>query len=195
MLVMPIIFLLPGHREEAGMGNFGVAFAGGYLGMAPLFALNLLQYSQQWQAADVFRVAPMPGPAPLCAGARQAVTCFLTLPLVLGFALIVWCLHGETTNLALLLPGLITLPIFTLVPHLGGRSVPFSRAGEEAKSTRRGLDFFVVMLLSVSLSFLTTWSWDAGWFWWLLAGEVAVAATAYAIMRVSLASMRWPSMD
>ncbi|MDR3406099.1 MAG: hypothetical protein P4L99_26670 [Chthoniobacter sp.] len=195
MLVMPLIFLLPGRHGDEGLGDFGIAFAGGYLGMAPLFALNLLQYSQQWQAADVFRVAPMPGPAPLCAGARQAVTCFLTLPLVLAFVLIVGCLHHKATNLALFLPGLLTLPVFTLVPHLGGRALPFSKAGEEAKSARRGFDFFAVMMLSVGLSFLTTWSWNDGWFRWLLLGEVSVAAIAYGLMRASLASMRWPSAE
>ncbi|MEP6671943.1 MAG: hypothetical protein ABJF10_22465 [Chthoniobacter sp.] len=195
MLVMPFLFLLPGRHEAVGISSFGIAFAGGYLGMAPLFALNLLQYSQQWQAADIFHFAPMPGPAPLCAGARQAVTCFLTVPLVLGFTLIVVCLHRETTNLFLMLPGLMTLPIFTLIPHLGGRAVPFSKAGEEAKSARRGLDLFIVMIISVGLSFLSTRAWDDGWFRSLLLGEAAVATIAYVLMRRSLASMRWPSAE
>jgi len=195
MLVMPFLFLLPGRHDEAGLANFGVAFAGGYLGMAPLFALNLLQYSQQWQAADVFRVAPMPGPAPLCAGARQAVTCFLTLPLVAVFALIVWYLHRQTAQLALFLPGLIILPAFTLSAHLGGRAVPFSKAGEEAKSARRGLDLLIVTLVSVGLSFLSASAWEAGWFRWLLLGEIAVVSIVYLLMRRSLSSLRWPSAE
>jgi hypothetical protein len=172
-----------------------VAFAGAYLGMIPLFALNLLQYSQQWQAADLFRVVPMPGPAPLCAGARQAVTCLLTLPLVLGFGVIVWCLPHQATQLLLLVPGLIALPVFTLYPHLGGGAVPFSKAGEEAKSARRTLDLFGVMIIAAGLSGLATWSWESGWFSWMLLGEVVVAAIVYALMRVSLASMRWPSIE
>jgi hypothetical protein len=194
MLVMPVIFLLPG-RSGVGMGSFGAAFAGSYLGMIPLLALNLIQYSQQWQAADVFQVAPLPGPAQLCAGARQAVTCFLTVPIVIAFGIIVWCLHREMAGLALLLPGMITLPIFTLSPHLGGKAVPFSKTGDEAKSARRGLDFFVVMMISVGISLLATWSWEGGWFWRLLLGEAILAAIAYALMRSSLAAMRWPSAE
>ena len=55
-----------------------------------LLALNLLQYSQHWQASDMFRAAPMPGPAPLCHGARQAVFWFLTFPLLVLFGLMVF---------------------------------------------------------------------------------------------------------
>src|SRR5581483_87957 len=105
----------------------------------------------------------MPGPAPLCAGARQAVTCFLTLPLVVVFTFLVWCLHRQTAQLALFLPGLIILPVFTLSAHLGGRAVPFSKPGEEAKSARRGLDLLIITVVSVGLSFLATSAWEAGW--------------------------------
>lgn len=196
MLVMPIVFLMPvGHHGDSGMGGFAVAFAGGYLGMLPLFALSLLQYSQQWQAGDVFRVAPIPGPAALCAGARQAVSCFLTLPLVLGIGALVLCLHHRIADLPLLLPGLIALPIFTLFPHLGGKAVPFSKAGEEARSARRGLDLMVVMLISVGLSLLAAFSWSGGWFRWLLISEVLFGAPIYALMRAALSSTRWKAIE
>ena len=70
MLVIPFIFLLQGygHKGSGGM-TFGISFSGAYLGLVPFLGLQILQYSQQWQAADVFRVAPMPGPA-RCATVR-----------------------------------------------------------------------------------------------------------------------------
>lgn len=196
MLVMPIALLMPVGRHGASMmGSFGVAFCGAYMGMIPLFALSLLQYSQQWQAGDVFRAAPILGPAQLCAGARQAVTCFITVPLVVLFSVLIWFLPHEDGELALLLPGLISLPVFTLSPHLGGRAVPFSKSGEEARSARRGLDLFGMMLASIGLSFLSTWSWLMHWFPWFLLGEILLATLAYTLMRASLARTPWASME
>jgi hypothetical protein len=97
--------------------------------------------------------------------------------------------------LPLLLPGLIALPVYTLTPHLGGKGVPFSKAGEEAKSARRGLDFIVVTFISIGMSAVATWSWEAGWFRWLLLAETILAIVIFVLMRASLASMRWPSME
>jgi len=196
LLVMPIAFMMPmSHRAADPFGGFGVAFCGAYMGMIPLFALSLLQYSQQWQAGDVFRAAPIPGPALLCAGARQAVTCFITIPLMLFFTAVVYFLRHTSSELPLLLPGLIALPVFTLAPHLGGKAIPFSKAGEEARSARRGLDLFGVILVSISLSLVATWTWAMGWFPWFLLGEIAVVAVIYTLMRVFLARTPWPSME
>ena len=195
MLVMPIALLMPINRHGTGMGSFGVAFCGAYMGLIPVFALSLLQFSQQWQAGDVFRAAPIPGPASLCAGARQAVTCFISVPLALIFALLVLLMSQERTELALLLPGLVSLPIFTLSPHLGGRAIPFSRAGEEARTARRGLDLFGMMFISAILSMIATWAWLTGWFTWLLLGEVVLAGIVYTIMRAALARTPWPSIE
>lgn len=195
MLVMPVALLMPINRHATGMGSFGVAFCGAYMGLIPVFALSLLQFSQQWQASDLFRAAPIPGPAALCAGARQAVTCFISLPLALIFALLVLLMSHERTELALLLPGLVSLPIFTLSPHLGGRAIPFSKAGEEARSARRGLDLFGMMFISAILSMVATWAWLTGWFPWLLLAESVLAGIVYTIMRASLARTPWPSME
>jgi hypothetical protein len=196
LLVMPIAFMMPMRHQTADPFNgFGVAFCGAYMGMIPLFALSLLQYSQQWQASDVFRTAPIPGPALLCAGARQAVTCFITVPLMLFFTAVVCFLRHTTDDLALLLPGLIALPAFTLAPHLGGKAIPFSKAGEEARSARRGLDLFGVILVSISLALVATWARVTDWFHWFLLLEIAVVVVVYTLMRVSLNRTPWPSME
>jgi hypothetical protein len=70
VLILPVIFLLRNsHREAATFP--GVPFAGAYLGMVPLLGMQLLQFSQQWQAAEVFRAAPLAGPVALADGAGR----------------------------------------------------------------------------------------------------------------------------
>ncbi len=193
MLVMPLIFLI--RDRGHGGSSFGVAFAGSYLGLIPLLGLNLLQYSQQWQAADVFRAAPLPGPAPLCHGARWAVLCVLTFPVLVLYGLIVWLIGIKASQLALLLPGLVALPVYALLPCLGGKAVPLSLPTEEAKSAGRGLHMIVVMMVSAALAGLAIWSWSGGWFLWLLLGETILVIGLYTAMRASLASARWTPLE
>ena len=140
ILILPFIFLLQNHHHDSSNDiGFGVPFAGIYLGMVPLLGLQMLQYSQQWQAADIFRIAPISGPASLCHGARRAVLCLLALPMLLLVGLIVWLLRGDFSQLILFLPGIIALPVFALVPSIGGKGVPLSLPTDAAKSAGRGL--------------------------------------------------------
>ncbi len=60
ILVMPIFLVVHRPGQGAGGGEFGIAFAGAFAGMVPLFGLSLLQFSQQWRAADIFRAALLP---------------------------------------------------------------------------------------------------------------------------------------
>lgn len=193
MLVMPFIFLIRDHGKESG--SFGVAFAGTYLGLVPLLGLNLLQYSQHWQAADVFRAAPLAGPAPLCHGARRAVLCLLTVPVLVFYGLTVWLTGIQLSHLALLLPGLIALPIFALIPSLAGKTVPLSLPIDEAKSAGRGLHMIGVMLISGVLSGVAMWSWSGGWFLWLLLVEMLATFGLYSMLRRSIDSARWTSLE
>jgi hypothetical protein len=192
MLAMPIVFLLQDYgKSGGGLGGFGVAFTGAYLGMIPFFALNLLQYSQNWQAADVFRLAPLPGPALVCDGARRSVGCILVAPAVLAFGLFVWCMRGEGSHLPLLLPGIIALPLYALFPHLGGKAVPLSVSGEDAKTTGRGLSMIGVTFVSMALAAIALWAWVTGWFGWMLLAEAIGVAALYAPMRASIKAGRW----
>jgi hypothetical protein len=192
MLIVPFIFMFQG---QGGMGGFGVAFSGAYVGLIPLFALGILRYSQQWQASDIFRVAPMLGPAPLCNGARLAVQCILTVPMLALFGLVVWLIHRNSSDLCLLLPGIVALPVYALVPAVIGQAVPLSVPTEEAKSAGRGSSMMGVMLVSMGVAALSYFSWTAGWFWEFLAGEMVLAVIVYFVMRSILNSMRWKSAE
>ncbi|MDB6032670.1 MAG: hypothetical protein JWM16_3008 [Verrucomicrobiales bacterium] len=191
MLVMPLVFLF----QSRGSGGFGLAFSGAYLGLVPLLGLTLLQYSQQWQAADLFRAAPMLGPAPLCDGARRAVLCFLALPALLLLAALGWMLPKDSANLLLLLPGLIATPLYALYPTLGGKAIPLSMPIEEAKSAQGGLKMIGVTMVSIALAGITAWAWATGWFWWLILGEAVLGTILYMAMRASLKKVRWQPID
>ena len=197
VLVIPFVFLLQNNgHDKSDAGGFGVPFSGMYLGLVPLLGLQLLQYSQQWQASDIFRVAPMAGPAQLCHGARRAVLCLLALPMMVLAGLIVWLLRGNLTPLILFLPGLIALPVFALVPSLGGKGgVPLSVPPDAAKSASRGLSLIGVMIVTFALAGIASLAWSQGWFWWLILGEAVVAAMLYAILRVRLGRTRWASAE
>lgn len=197
MLVMPIIFLVGGHGRNGGFsgGAFGVAFSGTYLGLVPLLALSLLQYSQQWQAADLFRLAPIVGPAPLCHGARRAVLLFLTLPIVAGFAILSWVLAKDSSLLPLLLPGVLALPIYAMIPSLRGNAVPLSCPTEEAKSAARGVRFIGVMMFSLILAGVSLWAWSNGFFRWMIILESFLVGVTYLAMRRSLARVHWESLE
>lgn len=192
MLVFPFIFLF---QRNNGMGNFGVAFSGSYLGLIPLLALSMLQYSQQWQASDIFRVAPLRGPGPICHGARRAVLCFLTLPMLIAVGAVICLLHGLSSDFLMLLPGIVVLPVYALVPGLIGKAVPLSSPIEEAKSAGRGLTFIAVMFISMGLSGIAVFSRSQGWFWQFLLIEAIVVTGVYVGMRIALGKIRWQSAE
>ena len=194
MLVMPIVVLVQ-DQARSGTGGFAVAFAGTFLGIIPVMGLTLVQYSQHWQAADLFRAAPIAGPAPLCHGARRAVLCLLTLPLLLAIAVVVCCMRGQLSNLALLLPGVVALPVYSLLPNLRGKGVPFSMPTEEAKSSNRGLTMVGVMVISGALSGLAAWMQAMGVLWWFLAAELVIVAVLYVLLRLWISAARWPKME
>lgn len=198
MLVMPFIFMLNGSRGRfggGGMGGFGAAFCGMYVGIIPLVALGMLKYSQQWQAADLFRCAPMAGPKPICDGARRAVLCILTLPLVIMFSTIVWLMSHDPMQLVLLIPGIVAIPVYAQIPCMGGEAVPFSVPAEEAKSASRGLSMIGVMSISMALAGVSQFALHHGWFTLFLAIESTVCIVTYFILRNALKKARWPSAE
>jgi hypothetical protein len=191
VMIMPVIFLIRGGMSA----NYATAFSGTYLGIVPLIGISLLRYSQQWQASDLFRIAPTTGPAALCHGMRRAVLVFLAVPALILFGLISWFAQRGFGHMALLLPGIIALPVYALIPCLNGKGVPFSLPGEEAKSARQGLRMLAVTFISFPLAWVTSFAWSHGWFWWLVLGEVVVVASVYAILRARINGLGWDSIE
>lgn len=199
MIVIPVVMLFGQPKASAtatfDVHAFMIALVGTYLGIVPLFGLTMLQYSQHWRAADLFHAAPLAGPAPICHGARWAVLIVLTLPLFVVFTATVCFLTGSPAALALMAPGIITLPVFSIIPTIGGGAVPLSRPVEDAKSIGRGLTFVPVMFASMIIAGLAAWAWATGWFAWFLLGEAALAAAIYYPLKAALAAARWESLE
>jgi hypothetical protein len=196
MLVMPVMVMLPqGAQAGFGANGFLLAFAGTYLGLAPLLALNFLKYSAHWQAADIFRAAPLAGPGALCQGARKAVFFALTIPLLVVFLGIIFLMGVPFAKLTLLLAGIISLPAVSMLPCANGEAVPFSQPSEEAKSAGRGLQMVGVTFVSMAVAGVATVADSLGLLWWFLAIEAIVAAGVYAFLRYRCSAARWPSID
>jgi hypothetical protein len=192
MLIIPFAFLV---QDERMSKNFGLAFAGGFLASLPLLALDLLQYSQQWQASEIFRVAPMAGPAELCQGARRAVLLLLAGPVVIFIAAVIWIMQRDLSLLLLFLPGVILMPVAAMIPAVTRRGVPFSIPNEEAKSAARALKMFAIIPLAMLLSGMTSWARSGGWFGRMLLGELLLAIALYLGLRFWASKLRWKPLE
>lgn len=192
MLIMPIVFLFQDRQTAEG---FGVAFSAGFLATVPLIAIDLLQFSQQWQASDIFRAAPMAGPGELCQGARRAVLGVIAIPAFILVGFIIWVAHRNVSHLVLFLPGIIAMPIFSLVPAVFHRGTPLSIPNEEAKSAARSFKMLAVMILAGGLSGVAVWTFSKGWFQWLILAELALAVPLYFGLLALVSRLRWQSID
>ena len=183
-------------RDNHGRGaedGFVFVFASAFIGLVPLLGVSLLQYSQQWQAAGLFRVTPSRGPADLCHGARRAVLLVLPLPVLVPFFGAAWWLLPA--SLPLLLPGLIAIPVLSLLPCVLGHGVPLSQPPEEAKSAGRGLTMIGVMFACMALSGLAILAWKTGWFTGFLIGETAAMAALYFTLKARLRRQIWAPIE
>jgi len=193
VLVMPAVFLVQGMSGKNG--DFGIALAGGYLGLIPLMSMNLMQYSQHWQAADLYRLAPVPGPAPFIHGAVRAVSVLLTLPGLLIMLVVVFLMPHGMANAKLLLPGLIMLPVFALIPGALEKTVPLSKPTEEAKSAMRGGILMLTMMAALVLPALALVAKEYGLFWRFLLVEIALSAGISLMLNAAISKKRWDPLE
>ncbi len=194
-LVLPLVFLFGGRSGGGDNRTFGIALSCGYLSLVPMLAASMMSYSQNWQASDLFRVAPLAEPGTLCHGARRAVLFCLALPLMASLGIIAWMMTGASDQLFLLLPGLIALPVFTLIPSLDGQAVPLSRPGDEAKAASRGLSMIGMMLAAFAIGGAGVGAWYAGVFWWFVLAELLVAGGLYYALCRRIARLQWSSAE
>jgi hypothetical protein len=120
--------------------------------------------------------------------------CFLAVPVLFGFAVIAWFTQSDPLNLMLLLPGLLAMPVYSMMPSLTG-SIPLSQPTEEAKAAGRGLTMMGIIVLSMITAGLATFAWHAGYFWQFLVGESLVTLAAYVLLRRFLARAPWPAIE
>lgn len=192
MFIIPVVMMM---QNQGSSENYGLAVGGAFLAALPLLAIDLLQYSQQWQASDIFRVAPMHGPGELCHGARRAVLVLLTLPSLLIIGLMIWAIQRDIHHLVLFLPGIMLMPLAALLPGLFHSGLPLSLPNEEAKSAARTLKVFGIMIPAMALSGVVAWAYSAGWMNWLLAAELILVAPLYLILRGVVSRQSWRPLE
>jgi ABC-2 type transport system permease protein len=196
MLVLPVVFLMGGTRGGPGSGNeFGLVMAGAYLGIVPILGVSMLQYSQQWQAADLFRATPLAGPGPLCHGARRAVLFFLALPVVAIAMVLMTLISGSPAPLLMLIPGLLLMPVCSMIPCLSGGGVPLSLPTEEAKSAGRGVMMFGAMIGAAVVSGMAAFAKSFGWFWPFVGVELLLVLAVCRVLGAKIRSARWKPME
>ncbi len=197
-LILPVVFMMRDMTRNGGdnpADGFGMVFASSYIGIVPMMAINLLQFSQHWQAADLFRSAPMSGPAPICMGTSKAVLLFLALPLSIALVASAWLIRHDVGSMALLVPGMILLPVMALMPSLGGRGIPFSHATEEAKSASRGLAMMGTLMVTMALSGVALAAQKFGWLGWMIGVEAVLVGLVYLMLRRNVTRAPWPAID
>ena len=203
MMIMPVMLIVTNHHTGRhgvendfthGMGQFDIAMAAAYLCLVPLTALNLLKFSQQYRAADVFVAAPILGPAPILQGARVAVVTFLTLPLLAGLSIFAVVTQGGD-SLWFVLVGAIALPIYTLIPGATGDATPLSNPIEEAKSARNMPVMMLSLFGAIGLAGAATGASALGFFFPFLAVEMVVSLIICYFLQLQVAKRKWRLYD
>jgi hypothetical protein len=193
IMAMPLIFMVNGFRS--GDSDYMLLMSGGYLALVPMLALKLLQYSQNWQATDVFHVTPTPGPGALMIGARKAVSVFLVLPGLLVMGAFFVLITGGWGQLIYLLPGVLSLPIFGRVLALDGRFLPLSMPVEDAKSAGRGLKILLPMFAALGVGGAAAVAKSFGYYYEFLLAEMLLAGGIALLMDRKTRGLRWPTIE
>jgi hypothetical protein len=168
-LVMPLAMLFSMSQiRQADAMIWVQAFAACYLAIVPIQAMLLLNRSEHWRAASAFHVAPMRHWASLFHGARKAVLCWLTYPIVLLLGFVMAILKQSIMPLAMVLPALVFLPAFSLVPGLNKAWLPLSLPVEDQQDVGTGcLLMAVVGAVAIVIGGVATWMWKLGGAWFL----------------------------
>jgi len=202
-MVMPIVMLFSTHgfgssRSSQALGsgfdNFFVAFAAIYVCIVPLSALNLLKFSQQWRASEVFVAAPITGPAPLLQGARVAVVLFLSVPMLIVLTVFMAATHGLSA-VWLILPGVIALPVYAMIPGVTGNATPLSNPIEEAKSMSNLPVMMGSMFAAMAIGGLATAASVMGFLAYFLVLESIASLILCLILRTAVSRSTWRSYD
>ncbi|HEX6813070.1 MAG TPA: hypothetical protein VF384_15705 [Planctomycetota bacterium] len=194
LVVMPVLIGIgPGGRRGGGEDSvFLETLALGYAAIVPIQAMHLLQHSEHWRAADLFRSAPLVHWTPLFHGARKAVLCWLALPAVVMIAGILVVLRGSASPMLMALPAVVAVLVSSYVSGLFGVWLPLSKASTAQNVASTGcIVFGFVIAGSMAFSGLAAWMHWLGWFWPFFAVAVAGGLALQAAFLRSMHERRW----
>ncbi len=181
-LVFPILGLL--DHDRGGFSAFMPLVTVWMLGMMPLQAMQTLQMSQHYLAADIFAIAPLSSAASVFHGVRKATICFLLVPaLCIAALLIVYIAPGGIQALVLALPGVVALPVVSLMPAMLQEYLPLSMPATRGEQSSRNMGLmFLTMFAMAGVLAIAYISWTFEVIWYVLAVELLVSVVLYRIL-------------
>jgi hypothetical protein len=146
------------------------------LGLMPYQALQTLQMSQNFLAADIFTIAPLRTAAPVFHGVRKATIFYLFLPaLAVAGVLIGYLAPGGLQGLQLSLPGLIVIPLITLFPALTEDYLPLSRPAVRGDQSTRNVGLILISMFGMAIVLGIAYiAWMFEVLWYLIGIELIV---------------------
>jgi hypothetical protein len=180
-LLVPLMSLL----DQKSLGSaFVPLFTFWMLGIMPYQAMQTLQMSQHYLAADIFAIAPLASAAPVFHGVRKATIFYLLLP-ALGVAGIVigYLAPGGSQGLQLALPGMIAIPVISLFPGLKEDYLPLSRPVSRGDQSSRNMGLMLMSMIAMAIVLAVAYiarALDALWF--MIAIEFVVVVALYYLM-------------
>jgi hypothetical protein len=161
-----------------------------YSVVAAMGAMDALQSSSHFAAAQVFASTPIASTAPLFHGVRKACILFVQTPLLLVSLFLLAFLSDRMDNVKLALPIAALAPTVTLIPGALGAYLPLSKpphAGEQ--SARRSILIGSTMLVLLAVGYGAP---RLGHFSVLLPAEVCLVAAAHVWLRRKIAKQPLP---
>jgi hypothetical protein len=178
-LIFPLMNLL--DRNRHGFSAFLPLVTIWVLGMMPYQTLQTLQMSQDHLAADIFAIAPLPSAAPVFHGVRKATIYYLLIPsLCVAAILIGYLAPGGSEGLLLAVPGVVAIPVLSLMPAAAQDYLPLSRPVARGEQSSRNVSLlFMTMLAMAGVLVVSYLAWESGLIWYLVAIEGVVAILLY----------------
>jgi hypothetical protein len=176
-LVFPLMGLLD---RRTGASPFIPLLTVWMLGQLPIIAMETLRTSSQAAAADIFATAPLESGASVFLGVRKATNFYLMVPaLCIATGLLVLVIHSRSA-LLLALPGLVAIPIVSLLPACVDTYLPLSRSPQigtqNAKNTTLMFGTMLTMGILAGISYV---AYEANLLPILLLVEIAIVLTMY----------------
>jgi hypothetical protein len=151
--------------------------------MLPASCMMTLKMSPQFAASDVFRFAPIRSTAPVFHGVRKAALLFMTLPVLLVSATLLWFALRDHTWLIATLPALVLVPTLSLVEGLAGDYLPLSIPPVTGRQSAMLIGLYAMSaVLAGGISALGWYARKHGWFWPLLGVELVAVAGVHALL-------------
>jgi hypothetical protein len=180
-VIVPVMTLLD---RKGGLSVFAALFTVWMLALMPYQALQTLQMSQHYLAAEIFSIAPLETAAPVFHGVRKAAIVYLLLPsLTIAALLIGFLVPGGVEKLLLALPGVVVIPLLSLAPGVIEDYLPLSRPAARGEQTSRnmGLMFFSMIAMSIVMA-VAYIAWTFEVLWYVIGIETVVAVFLYYVL-------------